>query len=186
MPGALLAVRAARHELGANPIAESLNELGLLSLATLLLALACTPLQKVFGFTFIARVRRALGLLSFAYVTAHLSVYALLDLRLDFGALGEDIAKRPFITVGFFAWVLLIPLAVTSTDAMVRRLGFQQWKRLHRLAYVCAALGVVHFVWRVKRDVTEPLAYGAVLALLLVARLLRPRAKAPRARADAM
>jgi sulfoxide reductase heme-binding subunit YedZ len=115
-------------------------------------------------------VRRTLGLLAFTYVAAHFLVYAVLDQGLAWGAIVEDISKRPFITVGFLGLLLLVPLAVTSTHAWVRRLGFPRWQRLHRLAYVAAVLGVVHFVWRVKKDITEPALYGAVLALLFAIR----------------
>ena len=117
------------------------------------------------------RVRKLLGLLAFTYALLHFLTYAVVDQGLKLGAMLEDIIKRPFITVGFLALVLLVPLAVTSTNAMVRRLGFPAWQRLHRLAYVAASLGVVHFFWRVKRDATEPLVYGAVLALLFALRL---------------
>jgi sulfoxide reductase heme-binding subunit YedZ len=129
----------------------------------------------LFKWSWPVRIRRTLGLLTFGYASAHLSTYALLDLQLDVGQLGADLLKRPFITVGFTAWLLMVPLALTSTDAMVRRLGFVRWKRLHRLSYVCAGLGVVHFVWRVKKDVTEPLLYGAVLAALLLVRVLKAK-----------
>ena len=117
------------------------------------------------------RVRKLLGLLAFFYALLHFSLYAGLDQGLRGGAILADITKRPFITVGFLALVLLVPLAVTSTQRMIRRLGFPRWQRLHRLAYVAAVLGVVHFVWRVKQDVTEPLVYGGVLTLLFALRV---------------
>jgi len=173
IPAALLVKRAAAGELGANPIATALNQLGLLALVFLIASLACTPLQKLFKWTWPARIRRNLGVIAFCYVTAHFLTYLTLDLQLDFAALGKDLAKRPFITVGFLAWLLLIPLAVTSTDAMVKRLGFVRWKRLHRLAYVCGALAVLHFWWRVKKDVTEPLIYGLVLLALFAIRVAK-------------
>jgi sulfoxide reductase heme-binding subunit YedZ len=166
-PAVAIALRAVRDELGANPISEALNRLGHSALVFLVAALVCTPLQLLSKWSWPARIRRTLGLLGFGYATAHFLVYLLVDQQLALGAVLEDLSKRPFITVGFLCWLLLIPLAVTSTPAMVKRLGFVQWKRLHRLAYVCAALGVVHFYWRVKKDHTEPLIYGAVLALLL-------------------
>lgn len=181
-PAALMVTRAASGALSANPIAAALNQLGLLALTLLMLTLACTPLQLVFKWTWPPRIRRALGQLTFCYATAHLLTYALLDLQLDFATLGADLAKRPFITVGFTAWLLMAPLMVTSTDAMVKRLGYVRWKRLHRLSYVCAALGVVHFVWRVKKDVTEPALYAAVLALLLAVRAVKAK-RSPPARA---
>ncbi|RKH09383.1 sulfoxide reductase heme-binding subunit YedZ [Corallococcus sp. CA053C] len=170
-PLAQLAVQGAQGQLGANGIEFALNQTGLFALAMLLASLACTPLRLVFGWTWPARIRRTLGLLAFAYVCAHFLTYSVLDQGLDVRAMAEDVLTRPFITVGFTAFVLLVPLAVTSTNRQVRRLGFPKWQRLHRLAYVAAVLGVVHFVWRVKKDVTEPALYGAVLALLLAVRV---------------
>lgn len=171
-PAAAIAVRALRDELGANPISEAINRLGLTALVLLIATLACTPLQLVSGWTWPVRIRRTLGLLGFSYVTVHFLVYLVLDHAFDLGAVLEDVGKRPFITVGFAAWLLLIPLAVTSTNAMVKKLGFVRWKRLHRLSYLCAALGAVHFYWRVKKDHTEPLVYAAVLGFLLLMRVV--------------
>ena len=170
MPLAAIGYRALTHGLGANPIAEGLNRLGLLALVFLVLTLACTPLKTLFGWTWPARVRRLLGLLAFFYGTLHVLTYAGLDQLLNLSAIGEDLAKRPFIWVGFSAWLLLVPLAVTSTKGMVQRLGFKRWKLLHRAVYLIGALAVLHFFWRVKKDATEPLAYGAVIAALLLAR----------------
>lgn len=166
-----LAVQGPRGELGPNAIEAALHQTGLLALVLLIASLACTPLRLVAGWTWPARVRRTLGLLAFTYVVAHFGVYAVLDQGLAWGTLWADVTERPFITVGFAALVLLVPLAVTSTNRWVRRLGFPRWQRLHRLAYLAAALGVVHFVWRVKKDLTEPLIYGAVLAVLLAIRV---------------
>jgi sulfoxide reductase heme-binding subunit YedZ len=182
-PLVLLGLQAARGSLGANPIERVLNQTGMLALILLVASLACTPLKIVAGWTWPMRLRKLLGLLGFAYATLHFLVYAGVDQGLALGAILEDIAKRPFITVGFVALVLLVPLAVTSTNRMVRRMGFPAWQRLHRLAYVAASLGVVHFVWRVKQDLTEPLVYGAVLALLFalrVAEALRKRRQGAR------
>ncbi|AKQ63936.1 Membrane protein YedZ [Myxococcus hansupus] len=170
-PLVMLAVQGPRGELGPNAIEAALHQTGLLALVLLLASLACTPLRLVAGWTWPARVRRTLGLLAFTYAVAHFLVYAVVDQGLAWGTLWADVTERPFITVGFAALVLLVPLAVTSTNRWVRRLGFPRWQRLHRLAYVAAALGVVHFVWRVKKDVTEPLLYGAVLAVLLALRV---------------
>ncbi|ATB50173.1 protein-methionine-sulfoxide reductase heme-binding subunit MsrQ [Corallococcus macrosporus] len=166
-----LAVQGPRGELGPNAIEAALHQTGLLALVLLLASLACTPLRLVAGWTWPARVRRTLGLLAFTYAVAHFGVYAVLDQGLAWGTLWADVTERPFITVGFAALVLLVPLAVTSTKGWVRRLGFPRWQRLHRLAYLAAALGVVHFVWRVKKDLTEPVIYGAVLALLMAIRV---------------
>jgi sulfoxide reductase heme-binding subunit YedZ len=170
VPLVAIVYRAFGHRLGANPIAEVLNRLGLLALVFVMLTLACSPLKTLLGWTWPARVRRMLGLFAFFYGTLHVLTYAGLDQLLDFSAIGEDIAKRPFIWVGFSAWLLLIPLAVTSTKGMVQRLGFKRWKLLHRAVYVIGTLAVVHFYWRVKKDATEPLVYGTVLSALLLVR----------------
>lgn len=170
-PAVLLALQFARGALGANPIERVLNQTGLLALILLVASLACTPLKVVSGWTWPIRLRKLLGLLGFTYAVLHFLTYAVLDQGLAFGVILEDITKRPFITVGFMALVLLVPLAVTSTNRMVRRMGFPAWQRLHRLAYMAASLGVVHFVWRVKKDLTEPLIYGGVLVLLFAIRV---------------
>jgi methionine sulfoxide reductase heme-binding subunit len=174
----------ARGNLGANPIAEALNRLGLVALMLLVCSLACTPLKVVLDWNWPLRVRRMLGLQAFAYATLHVLTYAGLDQLLDLGAILADIVKRPFILVGFLAWLLLVPLALTSTTRMVQRLGFKRWKLLHRLAYVIAVLGVVHFWLRVKADVSEPLTYGVVLGLLFAVRavdaLRNPKRRARR------
>ncbi|WNG50257.1 sulfoxide reductase heme-binding subunit YedZ [Archangium minus] len=182
-PLALLALQFVQGTLGANPIERTLNQTGMLALIFLVASLACTPLKVVFGWTWPLRLRKLLGLMGFAYASLHFLTYAVLDQGLVLEAILEDITKRPFITVGFLALVLLVPLAVTSTHRMVRRMGFPAWQRLHRLAYVSASLGVVHFVWRVKKDLTEPLVYGGVLALLFVIRVAESLRKR-RARAE--
>ncbi len=169
--------------LSANPIAEAENELGLTALIMLLSALACTPARKAFGWTWPLRNRRMLGLFAFFYASMHFLLYLTLDLGLDPGAVLGDIAKRPFITVGFTALVLMAPLALTSTTGWVKRLGFMRWQNLHRVVYVAGALAVVHFIWRVKIDVSQPLTYAAVLGVLLGARIavwLMQRSKAAR------
>ncbi|MGZ3459820.1 MAG: sulfite oxidase heme-binding subunit YedZ [Archangium sp.] len=182
-PLALLALKSALGSLGANPIERVLNQTGMLALILLVASLACTPLKIVTGWTWPMRLRKLLGLLGFAYASLHFFIYAVLDQGLVLAAILADISKRPFVTVGFLALVLLVPLAVTSTNRMVRRMGFPAWQRLHRLAYVAASLGVVHFVWRVKKDKTEPLIYGGVLALLFALRVAeavrKRRARAP-------
>jgi methionine sulfoxide reductase heme-binding subunit len=170
VPLVALAYRMLTRGLGANPIAELLNRLGLLTLVFLVLTLACTPLKTLFGLTWPARIRRMLGLFAFFYGTLHVLVYAAVDQLLALGAILSDIAERPFILVGFLAWLLLVPLAVTSTKRMLQRLGFARWKALHRLVYVVAGLALVHFYWRVKKDATEPLLYAAVVGALLLVR----------------
>jgi sulfoxide reductase heme-binding subunit YedZ len=172
VPAARTAWLALHDALGPNPIAEALNRLGLWTLILLLATLACTPIKILTGWKFPLRLRRMLGLLAFLYVCLHFTTYLVLDQGLDLGEIWKDIVKRKFITVGFAAFVLLIPLAVTSTNGMVRRLGFPRWKRLHRLVYLIATLGVVHFVWRVKSDLRQPLLYAFVLAVLLVVRVV--------------
>lgn len=172
VPAARTTVLAMTGRLGANPIAEAMNDLGEWTLIMLLCTLACTPLNLVFGWNWPLRLRRTLGLVSFGYVCLHFLTYLVLDQFFAFGEILEDIVKRKFITVGFAAFVLLIPLAVTSTNKMVKRLGFKRWKRLHRLVYLATALGVVHFLWRVKADTSEPLIYGGVLLFLLAIRLV--------------
>ncbi len=171
-PAALTTFRFLTDRLGANPIAEAMNEIGQWTLITLLATLACTPLKILFGWNWPLAVRRMLGLVCFFYVCLHFAIYLVLDQFFDWSAIWEDIWKRKFITVGFLGFLLLLPLALTSTNKMVKRLGFPRWKRLHRLVYVAAAAGVVHFMWRVKVDLREPLIYAAVLVFLLVIRLV--------------
>jgi sulfoxide reductase heme-binding subunit YedZ len=172
IPAARTAWLAFHGGLGANPIAEALNQLGLWTLTLLLATLALTPIKVLTGWKFPLRLRRMLGLETFAYAFLHFATYLGVDQGFDLPEIWKDIVKRKFITVGFLAFVLLIPLAVTSTNGMVRRLGFPRWKRLHRLVYVIATLGVVHFVWRVKSDLRQPLIYAAVLAVLLLIRVV--------------
>jgi len=165
-------LRARSGALGANPIAEALNELGLMALVLLIASLACTPLRTLVGWTWPIRVRRLLGLLAFAYATLHVAVYAGLDQGLDLRAVLADVFKRRFIFVGFAAFVMMAPLAWTSTKGAVRRMGYVRWKRLHLLVHPAALCAVVHFVWRVKKDLSEPLAYAAILAALLLVRVV--------------
>lgn len=183
-PLGAIVLRAPSGGLGANPIAEALNQLGLTALVLLLASLACTPLKTLLGWTWPMRVRRTVGLLAFLYAALHVAVYAGLDQALDWRAMAADVAKRPFILVGFATFVLLVPLALTSTAASVRRLGYVRWKRLHALVYAAAILAVVHFIWRVKLDIREPALYGAVLGALLLVRVVswqRKRVRASRA-----
>jgi len=178
VPAARLGWLFYRDALGANPIAEALNQLGLWTLILLLASLACTPIKVLTGWNYPLRLRRLLGLEAFFYACLHFSMYIAVDQGFDFGEIWKDIVKRKFMTVGFAAFVLLIPLAVTSTNKMVKRLGFPRWKRLHRLVYVAAVLAIVHFTWRVKSDLRQPLAYGLVLLVLMLVRVfdwLRPR-----------
>lgn len=172
-PAVAIFLRARSGALGANPIAEALNELGLTALVLLIASLACTPLRVVLGWTWPIRIRRRLGLLAFAYAAVHVAVYAGLDQGLDARAVLADVVKRKFIFAGFAAFLLLVPLALTSTNASVRRLGYVRWKRVHSLVYPASLCAAVHFVWRVKKDLREPLVYAAVLGLLLAIRLVQ-------------
>jgi sulfoxide reductase heme-binding subunit YedZ len=160
--------------LGANPVETIQDTLGQWRLRFLLLTLAITPLRNWTGRAWLLRYRRMLGLFAFFYIALHALVYAGLDLRGDVAHLGEDIAKRPFITIGFVALLLLLPLAVTSTRGWMRRLG-RRWKSLHRLVYPAAILGVWHYYWQVKLDALEPTVYALILAFLLGVRLWRWR-----------
>jgi sulfoxide reductase heme-binding subunit YedZ len=163
--------------LGADPVKKLEHEFGTTALNFLLLTLLVTPVKNLAGLPHVLRLRRMLGLFAFCYVVLHFTVYLVLDLELNFRTLFADIAKRPYITIGFAALLLLIPLAATSTNRMMRRLG-RRWQKLHRLIYVIAVLGVWHFYWQVKRDVREPLIYAAILAVLLGYRWARARLKA--------
>ena len=172
VPLASVVVRAAQGGLGANPIAVILNELGLSALILLIASLACSPARRIFGWTWPIRIRRELGLAAVFYASLHLLTYVALDQGVSWSAIFEDILKRPFITVGFVAFLLLMPLTFTSTKASVQRLGFRRWQRVHQLAYVAGALAVLHFIWRVKLDVSQPLIYAGVLAALLAVRVV--------------
>jgi sulfoxide reductase heme-binding subunit YedZ len=180
LPLAWLAWQGLTDRLGANPVEAVTHATGEWTLRLLLVTLAMTPLRRLTGWRWPARVRRMLGLFAFFYATLHLVTYLWLDQFFWWEEIARDIARRPFITVGMLAFLLLVPLAVTSTDAMIRRLGGARWKRLHRLAYAIPALGVVHFLWVVKADTLEPLAYAVALAVLLALRLRAP-ARAGRA-----
>ena len=157
--------------LGANPIEALIHSLGKWGLKFLLITLAVTPLRKLTGWTWLVRFRRMLGLFAFFYVLLHFLAYAGLDQRFDLVVIFEDIAERPYITIGVMALLLLVPLAVTSTNGMMRRLG-RRWKKLHRLIYVIGILGVWHFYWQVKLDTLEALIYAGILTALLAFRLL--------------
>ena len=165
--------------LGANPVETIQDTLGQWGLRFLLITLAVTPLRDWFNAPWLVQLRRMLGLYAFFYVLMHFLTWLFLDQGLYWSIILEDIAKRPFITIGFAALLLLIPLAVTSTNGMMRRLG-KRWKTLHRLIYLIALLGVWHYYWQVKKDVTEPLIYLSIVLVLLGWRMwkLRPKRKA--------
>lgn len=176
---------AFEDRLGADPIATLTHETGQWALRLLLASLAATPLRLISGWSWPLRVRRLLGLYAFAYASVHFTIYLALDLGGYWAQVFDDIAERPFITVGFLAWLLLLPLALTSTRAAMRRLG-RRWGKLHRLVYLIGGLAVLHFVWRVKADLREPLVYAAILALLLCVRLPAVKRWLQRRRAPAV
>jgi len=181
VPLLLVGADALRGRLGANPIEAILNRFGYWTLVFVLLALVPTPLQRLSGWTWIAPHRRMIGLFAFFYACLHVATYVGIDQFFDWRAIVADVVKRKFITIGMLAFALLVPLALTSTDGSVRRLGYARWKRLHRLVYAAAVCGVVHFIWRVKADLREPLLFAAALAALLAVRLIgrRPLSSRP-------
>lgn len=170
LPLAHLAWDAVHGTLGTDPVAQLEHRSGDWALRLLLATLAVTPLRRLSGWHKIVRFRRMLGLFAFFYVSVHLTIYLVIDLGGFWSQLLGEIVKRPYITVGFAAWLLLIPLALTSTQGMMRRLG-RNWQRLHRLIYPIALLGVLHYVWLVKADHREPALYLAVWIVLMLARL---------------
>ena len=178
-PFALLVWDGLGDGLGAEPIEEVTHRTGKTALVLLLCSLAVTPLRRRTGWNGAVRFRRLLGLFAFFYACLHLATY-LFDQEFLPEYIVEDVVEHPYVTAGFTAFLLLVPLALTSTQGMIRRLG-KRWLKLHRLVYAAAALAVLHFVWLVKKDLTEPLVYAAVLALLLAFRLpmLSGRRKRP-------
>ncbi len=158
--------------LGANPVEEITHRTGFWTLTMLTITLGVTPIRKVLRLNALIRLRRMLGVYAFFYAFLHFTMYALdravfSGLGLTVGAIVEDVAERPFVTVGFTAFVLLVPLAITSTKGWVKRLGGKRWQRLHRLVYVAAIGGVFHFLWLVKADIRRPVIFGAILTVLL-------------------
>ena len=166
-PLAGLLYRYWTDDLTANPIEYVIRELGDTALRLLLASLALTPLRILFGLGWLVTLRRLLGLLAFFYVCLHFAVWIVLDHFFDWHTMADDIVKRPWITVGVSALVLLVPLAATSTTGMIKRLGGVAWRRLHRLVYVAAVLGVLHYIWLAKKVLVQPWVYATVLAVLL-------------------
>lgn len=171
-PLALLIWKAATANLGANPIEAITHSTGDWTLRFLLVTLAITPLRKLTRQLWLIRFRRLFGLFAFFYGSLHFLTYIWLDQGFDVHSIGKDGYKRPFITLGFTAFVLLVPLAVTSTRKMIQRLGGRRWQWLHRLIYVSVTAAIVHFTWAMKKDIHRPIEYGIVLSVLLGYRLV--------------
>jgi sulfoxide reductase heme-binding subunit YedZ len=172
VPCAMLAWDAWHHRLGVNPQEFVLHTTGTLALVFLCLSLAVTPIRKALGLPWMVQIRRTLGLFAFFYGCLHLLAYTWFDKSFNLGVIVEDTLKRPFIFLGMFAFLILIPLAITSTNKMVKRLGGRRWNLLHKLAYVAAISGVIHYYLLVKADTRIPLAFGTVLAVSLGYRIL--------------
>lgn len=176
-----MAVRGVMGHLGANPIERLEDESGQWTLRFLALSLTISPLIKLTHWGWLIKQRRFLGLAAFWYAAMHLSVYIGLDNFFDIDDIVKDVLKHLYITVGMAAFLMLLPLAVTSTKGWIRRLGGKKWNALHRLVYVAAVAGCVHFMWSVKKDITEPLIYGAVFAVLLSLRVVQRQSRPLRA-----
>jgi sulfoxide reductase heme-binding subunit YedZ len=185
LPLAALGWRALHGELTANPIEFITHATGDWTLRFLVITLCVTPFRKILHLPELIRFRRMLGLFTFFYASLHFTTYIWLDKFFDLSEMWKDIAKRKYITVGFTAFLLLIPLAVTSTAGWIRRLGGKRWQRLHRLIYFSAALGVIHYYWLVKSAVIRPLTYGAVVTVLLLWRLFASLSRKTQLRVDA-
>ena len=185
VPAALLVRDAFTGNLSANPIEDITHRLGWWGLTILLATLAVTPLRRVTGWSQLISLRRMVGLAAFCYLSLHFLTYVVLDQFFSVRDIVDDVANRPYITVGFASYALLVPLAVTSTKKMVRRLGGKRWVRLHRLVYVAAAGGVLHFLWLVKADARDPTIFGVVLVALLGFRIWMRRERQGRASVSA-
>ncbi len=178
VPFSLLVWGALTGDLGANPVETITHTTGDWILRFLLITLGITPLRQLTGWNWLIRFRRMTGLFAFFYAILHFTIYCLSIQALNFHEIGIDIAKRPYVTVGFSSFVLMIPLAITSTRKWIVRLGGKRWQLLHRLIYLSAIGGVLHYLWLVKLDITNPVRYGVVLAVLLLFRVwtvVRPR-----------
>ncbi len=172
VPAALLGWDAWHHRLGANPQEFLLHTTGTLTLVFLALSLSVTPLRKALALPWMIQFRRMLGLCAFFHGVLHLLAYTWFDKAFDFTVIVQDTVKRPFIFLGMLSFLLMVPLAATSTNRMVKRLGGQRWNRLHKAAYVAAIAGVLHYYLLVKADITKPLGFGIVIAVLLAFRIL--------------
>jgi sulfoxide reductase heme-binding subunit YedZ len=180
VPLALIVVAGFTGGLGAEPIEEVTHRTGFATLLMLMLTLAISPVRRWTGWNWLASARRTLGLCAFLYVCLHLVIY-LVDQGFSVGFIVEDVVEHPYVTVGFAAFLLLVPLALTSTRTSIRRLG-KRWQKLHRLVYLATGLGVLHFLWLVKKDLRDPLIFAAVFAVLMLARLAPKMAAKSRGR----
>ena len=177
MPLAWIAWKFTHDALGANPIRELEIETGLWTLRLLAVTLSITPIRKAFGWNFLVKYRRMLGLFTFFYACVHLSMWAGVDWFFAWDDMGHEIAKHRYILIGMLTWLIMVPLAVTSTKGWVRRLG-KRWAALHRLVYVAAITGTIHYLWAVKKDTFFPVVYLATFALLLGYRVIAARQRA--------
>lgn len=184
-PLARLGIEALHNNLGANPIERITHQTGLWTLILLLVTLGITPLRRFTGIHWLIQYRRMIGLFAFFYSCLHLTTYLWLDQSFDFRAIIKDVYKRPFVTAGFTAFMLMVPLALTSTQGWIRRLG-SRWQQLHRLIYFSAAAGVIHFIWLVKKDLREPLIYASLLGALMTIRVVFRIQKSRRSAAPAI
>ena len=173
LPFAWLVYNAFWGDLGVNPVETITNETGIWTLRLIVATIAITPIRWATKWNPIITLRRMIGLFAFFYATIHFMIYFVLDRSLMFDGLWEDVVKRPYITMGFIGFVLMIPLALTSTKGWIRRLGGQRWNLLHKAVYITAIAAVIHYWWKVKLDVTNPMIYAAIVAVLLVARAYR-------------
>ncbi len=171
IPLGMLVWRGLNNGLGANPVEFIQLTTGRWTLRFLVFTLCVTPFRKVLKLPDLIRFRRMLGLFAFSYLCIHFLTYLVLDQSLDLSAIWKDVARRPFVTVGFLGFLLLLPLAITSTAGWIRRLGGKRWQALHRAIYFAAVCGVIHYYWKVKSDVRMPLFYGALVGILLLWRL---------------
>ena len=174
-PLALLVFRFVTDDLGGEPIDAFEKATGTWALRFLVASLAVTPLRALTGWSWLAPWRRTLGLVTFAYATVHLLAYAVLDMVADVGDIVADVVEHPYVTLGMLSWLLLLPLAITSTTGWQKRLGGRRWRQLHRLVYVVALTATVHYLWGVKKDRTRPLVYAGIFATLLGARVILAR-----------
>jgi methionine sulfoxide reductase heme-binding subunit len=172
VPACWLIYAALTNGLGANPIQTLTQETGVWTLRFVAATLAITPLRRLTGWNSLIKFRRMIGLFAFFYGTVHFFTWSWLDQFFDWNGMIKDVVKRPFITVGFTAFVLMIPLALTSTTGWIRRLGGKRWNRLHQLIYITAILGVIHYYWLVKADTQRPVRYGVIVGVLLLVRVI--------------